>query len=87
MSGELKHGISRDARGRFKARRISHNTRLADAVDPPAPVPPPPPSAPPTVNGYVGRPAQDARIQPPKKMTRSATAGGWGVHKSVVGGG
>ena len=60
MSGELKRGISRDAKGRFKARRVSHNTRLADAVDPHAPVPPPPPSAPPTVNGYVGHPARCA---------------------------
>jgi len=84
MSGELKPGISRNARGRFKSRRVGHNTRLADVVDPPVPVLPPP-SAPPTVNGYVGRPAQDARIQPPKKMTRSATAAGWGTHKSVVG--
>ena len=77
QSGELQLCASNKKKAQCKKDRKKHNTRWADAVDPPPSPEPLPPPTPTYVLGEVGRPTQDAALAGPKKITRAASAAGW----------
>ena len=77
QSGELQLCASKKKKAQCKKNRKKHNTRWADAVDPPPSPEPLPPPTPTYVLGEVGRPTQDAALAGPKKITRAASAAGW----------